>query len=327
MNLSHLFKTYTSFLESEQFQGNPQSLYESMNYIMSLGGKRIRPILVLAGYDIAIEANKSEANTATVEQLNNCLNIAHAIEIFHNFSLVHDDIMDAADLRRGKPTVHKKWNEPTAILSGDNLLIKAFQYLMRYEGENKEAIIHIFNKTAVLICEGQQEDMEFASLDQVSEADYLRMIQNKTAVLLGCALQIGALAGGMKMDDSQHLYDLAIDIGLQFQMMDDYLDAFGDSGSTGKISGGDIAEGKKTWLYIKSSEMNIDTASWFETPNPERIELVQNHWKSMKLDQHLLDKAKTFENAAIQQIEYLESKNYNLDIIKEIVAYLGGRKN
>ncbi len=324
MQLQHFFKLYTSFLESETFKGSPKSLYESMNYIMSLGGKRIRPILVLAGFHIA---NKKQNPGSDLTNFDHALNLAHAIEIFHNFSLVHDDIMDAADLRRSKPTVHKKWDEPTAILSGDNLLIKAYQYLMRYQGPNKDRIIELFSETATLICEGQQEDMEFASNEQVSENDYLRMIRNKTAVLLGCALKMGALSTGISESDSEHFYDLAIDIGLQFQMMDDYLDAFGDSTNTGKTSGGDIAEGKKTWLYIKSTELSRDTKQWFNTPNPARIEMVQANWKNLQLDQMIIAKAKEFENKAIEQIKYLENKGYNLDIIKEIVEYLGGRTN
>ena len=324
MQLQHFFKLYTSFLESESFKGNPSSLYESMNYIMSLGGKRIRPILVLAGFHIAHE-KQNPVIESNLPNYNQSLNLAHAIEIFHNFSLVHDDIMDAADLRRGKPTVHKKWNEPTAILSGDNLLIKAYQYLLRYQGPNKERIIELFSETATLICEGQQEDMEFATMDHVSENDYLRMIQNKTAVLLGCALKMGALSAGISESDSEHLYDLAIDIGLQFQMMDDYLDAFGSSENTGKISGGDIAEGKKTWLYIKSCELSHETKDWFHTPNPERIEFVQNQWKNLQLDQMIMAKSKEFEGKALDQILYLENLGYNLTIIKEIVGYLGGR--
>ncbi len=314
MQLPALTQRYLDYLKQEEFIGSPSSLYDSMNYILSLGGKRIRPALVLAG------------NQMASGNLEVALPIAHALEIFHNFSLVHDDIMDAASLRRGKPTVHKKWNEPTAILSGDNLLIFAYKYLLKYDGPNKDIILSIFSDTAVKICEGQQWDMEFAYTSGISEEKYLTMIQYKTAVLLGCALQCGGLSAGISLEDSELLYDLAVDIGMQFQLMDDYLDAFGDSNLTGKKTGGDIIEGKKTWLYIKSEELNEDTSKLFESlSNDERVIAVTQNWRQMGLDALIMDKSNQFKNDASKKINNWMSLGYSTAILNEILDFLSNR--
>ncbi len=316
MQLNSITQLYIDYLQAESFNGDPKSLYDSMNYIMSLGGKRIRPALVLAGNQMA---------KGIVEK---ALPVAHAIEIFHNFSLVHDDIMDASSVRRGKPTVHKKWNEPTAILAGDNLLIFAYKYLLNYDGNNKDLILSIFSDTAVRICEGQQWDMEFAYTEGISEKKYLKMIEYKTAVLLGCALQCGGLTAGISEEHSKLLYDIAIDIGMQFQLMDDYLDAFGEESVIGKKSGGDIIEGKKTWLYIKSEEINNDTPSWYSTYSGEkRVSVVKNHWKTMGLDQQILNKAQEYKSDALIKIKTWEELGYSTEILTEIVDFLSGRKS
>lgn len=316
MQLNSITQLYVDYLKAESFIGQPSSLYDSMNYIMSLGGKRIRPALVLAGNQMA---------NGLVE---NALPVAHAIEVFHNFSLVHDDIMDASSIRRGEPTVHKKWNEPTAILAGDNLLIFAYKYLLNCDGNNKELILSIFTDTAVKICEGQQWDMEFAYTNGISEGKYLKMIEYKTAVLLGCALQCGGLTAGISKEHSQLLYDIAIDIGMQFQLMDDYLDAFGEESVIGKKSGGDIIEGKKTWLYIKSEEKNSDTQSWFSSyVGEERVTVVKDHWKTMELDKMILNKAQEYKTDAILKIKTWEDLGYSSEILTEIVDFLSGRKS
>lgn len=316
MYLTAYTTQYLTYLEQEKFQGSPDSLYESMNYIMSLGGKRIRPILVMAG------------NAMAGGQSENALPIAHAMEIFHNFSLVHDDIMDESNVRRGQPTVHKKWNESTAILSGDNLLIFAYKYLLKYDGINKEQILSIFSDTAVKICEGQQFDMEFAYTNGITEHNYLKMIEYKTAVLLGCALQCGGLTAGISLEHSKLLYDLAIDIGMQFQLMDDYLDAFGDTQLTGKKSGGDIIEGKKTWLYIKSEELDSKTSKWFqELSGDARVEYVQHQWLNLKLDTLILEKSNEYKQKASHKIKVWESYGYSSEVLIEILDFLTHRKS
>ena len=316
MSIAKLHNLYVDYLHQNAFSGAPNNLYEPMRYIMELGGKRIRPILCMTG----AEACGSEAEHAIA--------VAHAMEVFHNFSLVHDDIMDRADQRRGLPTVHKKWNEPTAILAGDNLLVKAYESILAFQGEGKDAILRLFSRTAAQVCEGQQDDMDFAERNEVSEAEYLQMIQNKTAVLLGCSLASGALVANAEDKIVQGLYDFAIAIGMSFQMMDDYLDAFGDASKTGKVSGGDIMEGKKTWLYIKSCEINAETPSWFaQYEHEQRVIAVKSQWINMGLDQLILQKAREYNQEGLRILSALVEQGVKTDGLTEILDFLSGRSH
>lgn len=311
MSIAKYHQLYSEFLSQNAFVGEPNNLYEPMKYIMELGGKRIRPILCLVG---------AEACSGTVQ---GALPIAHAMEVFHNFSLVHDDIMDRADQRRGLPTVHKKWNEPTAILAGDNLLVKAYESILSFSGNGKNEILTLFSKTATEVCEGQQDDMDFAERNEVSEANYLNMIQKKTAVLLGCSLASGAIVAGASGSIVQKMYDFAIAIGMSFQMMDDYLDAFGASENIGKVSGGDIMEGKKTWLYIKSCELDSNTPAWFSQYEAEqRVSFVQDKWRAMGLDQMLLNVANDYNDHGLAILEDLEEMGVSVNGLKEILEFL-----
>ena len=237
-----LYTLFTSHINDAEYGENPKELYEPINYMMQLGGKRLRPILSLMACNL-FNQNVEKA-----------LHAAHAIEVFHNFTLVHDDIMDNAPLRRGKETIYKKWNMPIAILSGDLMMIKATQLLCKTEFADIKELLEVFNKTAIEVCEGQQIDMNFETQKNVSHEEYLEMIKLKTAVLLGCSLQIGALIGGASKADSQHLYEFGINIGLAFQIQDDILDTFGDVSITGKQVGGDIISNKKTLLLIELLE-------------------------------------------------------------------------
>ena len=316
MSIAKLHNLYVDYLHQNAFSGAPNNLYEPMRYIMELGGKRIRPILCMTG----AEACGSEAEHA--------IEVAHAMEVFHNFSLVHDDIMDRADQRRGLPTVHKKWNEPTAILAGDNLLVKAYESILAFQGQGKDAILRLFSRTAAQVCEGQQDDMDFAERNGVSEAEYLQMIQNKTAVLLGCSLASGALVANAEDKIVQGLYDFAIAIGMSFQMMDDYLDAFGDASKTGKVSGGDIMEGKKTWLYIKSCEINAETPSWFaQYEHEQRVIAVKSQWINMGLDQLILQKAREYNQEGLRILSALAEQGVKTDGLTEILDFLSGRSH
>lgn len=316
MSIAKLHNLYVDYLHQNAFSGAPNNLYEPMRYIMELGGKRIRPILCMTG----AEACGSEAEHAIA--------VAHAMEVFHNFSLVHDDIMDRADQRRGLPTVHKKWNEPTAILAGDNLLVKAYESILAFQGQGKDAILRLFSRTAAQVCEGQQDDMDFAERNEVSESEYLQMIQNKTAVLLGCSLASGALVANAEDKIVQGLYDFAIAIGMSFQMMDDYLDAFGDASKTGKVSGGDIMEGKKTWLYIKSCEINAETPSWFaQYEHEQRVIAVKSQWINMGLDQLILQKAREYNQEGLRILSALTEQGVKTDGLTEILDFLSGRSH
>ena len=311
MSIAKYHQLYSEFLSQNAFVGEPNNLYEPMKYIMELGGKRIRPILCLVGTE------------ACGGQVQGALPIAHAMEVFHNFSLVHDDIMDRADQRRGLPTVHKKWNEPTAILAGDNLLVKAYESILSYSGNGKNEILTLFSKTATEVCEGQQDDMDFAERNEVSEANYLNMIQKKTAVLLGCSLASGAIVASASGSIVQKMYDFAIAIGMSFQMMDDYLDAFGASENIGKVSGGDIMEGKKTWLYIKSCELDGNTPAWFSQYEAEqRVAFVQDKWRAMGLDQMLLNVANDYNDHGLAILKDLEEMGVSVNGLKEILEFL-----
>jgi len=230
-------------IETRKIGREPFSLYDPINYTLSNGGKRIRPILTLMACNLFSE------------KIDQAIDAALAIEIFHNFTLLHDDIMDKADIRRGKPTVHKKWNENTAILSGDAMFIKSYDFLFETKTDKFKEILQVFNNTALEVCEGQQYDMEFESRNDVTEQEYLQMIELKTSVLLAAALKIGALIGGAKDTDAECLYDFGINIGLAFQIQDDLLDVYGDAKTFGKEIGGDIVANKKTFLLIKAKSL------------------------------------------------------------------------
>ncbi|MEM9324000.1 MAG: polyprenyl synthetase family protein [Bacteroidota bacterium] len=233
----------TQRISQLQYGENPHNLYEPIRYIMSLGGKRLRPLLVLLSYQL---------RGAKVDDI---VDIALAVEVFHNFTLMHDDIMDEAPLRRGQPTVHEKWNDTVAILSGDTMLIKAYDLLLQSPPPMLHKVISLFNKTAVEVCEGQQIDMNFESESTVSEADYIEMIRLKTAVLLGYSLQLGGLLSGSDDDNQSKLYEVGEKMGIGFQLMDDYLDVYADQSKFGKQVGGDIIANKKTYLLITALEM------------------------------------------------------------------------
>ncbi len=238
-------------LAREEFIKEPSELYEPIQYALDSGGKRLRPVLALMAYNLY----KDDIHSKIMPLL--------GLEIFHNFTLIHDDIMDRANMRRNKPTVHNKWNDNVAILSGDAMFIKAYEYLFQYKGDNFAEVLKAFNQTALMVCEGQQYDMNFESKDVVSEQDYLRMIELKTAVLLASSLKIGALMADASQTDVDLLHQFGLFLGMAFQLQDDYLDAFGDADVFGKKIGGDIAANKKTYLFIKSLEKANEQDSKF----------------------------------------------------------------
>ena len=241
MNIDNYRADFLRFMSQNLGKREPENLYDPIDYIMSLGGKRMRPILVLIGCDL-FDVDTSEAMEAAL-----------SVEMFHNFTLIHDDIMDKADLRRGKLTVHKKWDLNTGILSGDALMIQSNQRLEYYEGDTFKSLISLYNKTALEVCEGQQLDIDFESLLEVPLTDYIKMISYKTAVLVGASLKMGAIVAGASIEDQNILYDFGLNLGVAFQLQDDYLDTYG-SDDFGKRIGGDIVESKKTFLYIMALE-------------------------------------------------------------------------
>jgi len=274
-SLSRYQILFDNYLENNKQKSKPIGLYAPIQYILSLGGKRLRPLLAL----MATEAfgNKPE----------DALPAALSVEVFHNFTLIHDDIMDQAPLRRGAPTVHNKWDENTGILSGDAMLIQAYQCLEPYQNELFVKLINHTSKTALEVCEGQQYDMDFETQKDVTISAYLKMIRLKTAVLVGHSLKIGAWIGNASDQEAQLLYDFGVLLGMAFQIQDDYLDAFGDPKDFGKQVGGDILENKKTILYhevMKSGNTKEKEAliQWHDTieKNNEKVIAVKGIFKS-----------------------------------------------
>lgn len=244
--ISFYHSAFINYLEENVHSKEPASLYDPILYILGLGGKRLRPILTL----MAAEAFNKDYKIA--------LDAALSIEIFHNFSLIHDDIMDVAPLRRGQPTVHEKWDINTGILSGDAMLILAYQLFERYDATTFQDLAKLFSKTALEVCEGQQYDMDFETREDVSVEEYLKMIEFKTAVLVAAAMKMGAIVASASKEDQDYIYEFGRLLGIAFQLQDDYLDAFGDSETFGKQIGGDIIENKKTFLFIKAVEFSND---------------------------------------------------------------------
>lgn len=237
-------KHFIAYLENFTTVKEPKNLYEPINYILSLGGKRLRPVLTLMTTEIFDENYRTS------------LDAALAIEVFHNFSLIHDDIMDEAPIRRGKVTVHEKWDLNTGILSGDAMLILAYQLFENYEPDTFQELAKLFSKTALEVCEGQQYDIDFETRDDVVIPEYLKMIEYKTAVLVGAAMKMGAIVAKASEEDQDKIYEFGKNLGIAFQIQDDYLDAFGDPKTFGKQVGGDIIENKKTYLYLKALELS-----------------------------------------------------------------------
>ena len=238
---------YTNYIEREiarlDFPLQPSNLYDPLRYFMQLGGKRMRPILTLLGAEFFGEKKE------------NAINAALSVETFHNFSLIHDDIMDEAPLRRNQATVHEKWNQNIAILSGDVLFVKAFQLLAKHDSKHLSQLLDLFNKTAIEVCEGQQMDMDFETRSDVSIEEYIEMIRLKTSVLLGCALEMGAIVANATEKDKRHLYEFGQNIGIAFQIQDDILDLYADPEKFGKQVGGDVISNKKTLLNLKALEL------------------------------------------------------------------------
>jgi geranylgeranyl diphosphate synthase type II len=277
------------------FPKTPEHLYEPLTYFLALGGKRVRPLLTLIASDF-FNGN-----------INESLHAAASIELFHNFSLIHDDIMDNAPLRRNKQTVHEKWNNNVAILSGDVLLVKAYQELAKSEKEKAAGLQSVFSKMAVEVCEGQQLDMDFETKHHVAISEYINMIRLKTAVLLGCSLQMGAICAGASQKDCELLYQTGEKLGIAFQLTDDYLDIFGNPANVGKQVGGDIISNKKTWLLLKAFELadanqksklqNWITEKHFDVT--EKVQAVKEIFAELKLEDYLKAEIDFYYNEAI----------------------------
>ena len=255
------------FIEQLPYDRQPQSLYEPVKYVLSIGGKRVRPVLMLLAYNLYKEDPER------------ILMPACALETYHNYTLLHDDLMDNADVRRGLPTVHRKWDANTAILSGDSMLVLAYHRMLQCDADKQPEVMSLFTETALEIGEGQQYDMEFENRDDVTEEEYIEMIRLKTSVLLACAMKIGGILAGASAEDADNLYKFGEQVGLAFQLQDDLLDVYGDPKVFGKAVGGDITCNKKTYMLINAfqranSEQRAELERWVSEKDFDRQEKV-----------------------------------------------------
>lgn len=315
---SQLLERINTYVSEIPFTRTPEGLYDPVKYVLSLGGKRIRPVLMLMAYNLYKEDVASIYKPAT------------AIEIYHNYTLLHDDLMDRADMRRGKATVHKVWNDNTAILSGDAMLVLAYQYMAQCASPHLKEVMDIFNLTALEICEGQQMDMDFEHRNDVTEEEYLEMIRLKTAVLLAASLKIGAILGGASREDARRLYDFGMHIGVAFQLQDDLLDVYGDPEVFGKKIGGDILCNKKTYMLIKAlehanNEQLSHLTGWItnEMYNPdEKIASVTELYNQIGVRGVCENKMREYYTRAINSLEAVSVTEDKKSELKKMMKHL-----
>jgi len=316
-NIEAYQKSFINYLEDFAVDKEPKNLYEPINYILKLGGKRLRPVLTLLTAEIFGE-NAIKAMSAAL-----------SVEVFHNFSLVHDDIMDDAPLRRGQETVHEKWDLNTGILSGDAMLIMAYQLFENYDSDIFQALAKLFSKTALEVCEGQQYDVDFETRNDVTISEYLRMIEYKTAVLVGAAMKMGAIIAKASAEDQNAIYDFGRYLGIAFQLQDDYLDAFGNPETFGKQVGGDILENKKTYLYLKTLELGsskeqsglIENMNTNSISADKKVEVVKLLFNSSGASEATQDAVKNYTNKAFDVL-----KDLNISEDKKQVLRLFGEQ-
>lgn len=306
---------FSEYFDTHNIPGTPTTLYNPVNYFLGIGGKRIRPVLCLMG------------NELFGEIISDAWEVSTAIELFHNFTLIHDDIMDKAPLRRGKETVHTKYSEPTAILAGDVLIIKAYEALNRVDSNLLHRIMFLFNQTAVKVCEGQQLDMDFENRDDVKYEEYLNMITLKTSVLIAASLQMGGILGGGSLGNLELLYEAGKKIGLAFQVQDDYLDSFGNVEKFGKQIGGDIRSNKKTFLLIRALEsaspsQKQELDELLKTNHPNKVERVLELYKECKIDEWAIELKEKFLNDALQHFDDMAVVSTRKEPLKHLARLL-----
>ncbi|MDR3713892.1 MAG: polyprenyl synthetase family protein [Puia sp.] len=318
-SFEELSKQFAGRFESRHFPADPESLYEPAGYFLSIGGKRIRPILCLMGNELFGEIGSD------------AWQVASAIELFHNFTLIHDDIMDKAPLRRGVPTVHEKYGSATALLSGDVMLVVAYEYLNKIEEGPIHEILQLFNRTARQVCEGQQLDMDFEKKQQVDLSEYLHMIELKTSVLLAASLQMGALLGGAGKGNQEHIFEFGKHLGLAFQIQDDYLDAFGDPAKFGKQLGGDIVADKKTFLLIKAMETATpaqldEIQALLGSRFPGKVPQMLNLFRQCGVDEWAKELKEEYIGTAFRHLEEIAVLSARKEPLKQLAGFLVQRE-
>lgn len=314
-SFEQLLKEFEEYFSVRHFPESPSTLYDPAQYILRLGGKRVRPVCVFMGNELFSDISNDSFHAAT------------AVELFHNFTLIHDDIMDKAPLRRGMETVHAKYGESTALLAGDVMFVKAYEYLSKLQPDTFQKILPIFNQTATEVCEGQQLDMDFEKKETVSLEEYLQMITLKTSVLLAGSLQIGSIIGGASIGNQKHIYEFGRNLGIAFQIQDDYLDAFGDPVKFGKQVGGDIIANKKTFLLIHALE--VASASQKEQlqnliqSNPSnKVEQVLSIYKSAGVDAWANELKNEYIDKAMYHLEEIAVLNKRKEPLKLLAHFL-----
>ncbi|MGB0185655.1 MAG: polyprenyl synthetase family protein [Flavobacteriaceae bacterium] len=316
--IQHYQSQFVAHLEQYNHSRTPRNLYDPIQYILGLGGKRLRPTLTLMTTD-CFGGDVSAA-----------LDAALAIEVFHNFSLIHDDIMDNAPLRRGQQTVHEKWDLNTGILSGDAMLIMAYQLFEGYNAKQFQQLTTLFSKTALQVCEGQQYDIDFETRFDVTIPQYIKMIEYKTAVLVGAAMQMGAIVAGASVEDQQKCYAFGKNLGIAFQLQDDYLDAFGDPKTFGKQVGGDILENKKTYLFLKamelgSKEMKAELKTLYESSTEDldqKIATTLNLFEQSGATETTKQAIQNYTQAAFDVIETIEIEPNKKQLLRDFGSML-----
>ena len=314
-SISELQAIIKKTFDSASFSQEPADLYDPITYMLNLGGKRIRPLLVLIGCDL-FNGDLEKAGPAAL-----------AIELFHNFTLLHDDIMDRAPLRRGKETVYKKWNTNVAILSGDTMFALACEYLSRSNPDVLPLALSEFTRTARMVCEGQQYDMNFESRKVVTIGEYLEMIRLKTAVLIGCSLKLGAILAKALPDETAKIYAFGENIGMAFQLQDDLLDVYGNEQKFGKEIGGDILSGKKTFLLLKAYEIatviersELDQCfSDQSIPAEEKIARVKNVYQSLKIREITIEEIEKYFSKALQSCDGIQADEKSKKVLRLFV--------
>lgn len=320
-SFQELTAQFSQHFEKQHFPEQPSKLYNAASHILGITGKRIRPVLCLMGNELFDTLHPD------------VMEVGSAVELFHNFTLLHDDIMDKAPLRRGKQTVHTVYGEPAAILAGDVMLINVYERLNKVDAHYKQKIIAVFNKAAIEVCEGQQLDMDFEGMEAetVQYDDYVHMIGLKTSVLLAASLQLGAIIGGAGDGNQQHLYSFGKNIGIAFQIQDDYLDAFGDPEKFGKQQGGDILVNKKTFLLLKALELcnpaqRAELQMLMETSPADKVERVLSLFRSCKVDEWAEKEKERFQQLAFQSLDSIAVLSNRKTALMELANYLLNRQ-
>jgi geranylgeranyl diphosphate synthase type II len=316
--LEQLQKSFESYFAHRHFPAAPSTLYDPLEEFLLNSGKRVRPVMCLMGNELFGDIHAD------------AYHIAAAVELFHNFTLVHDDIMDKAPLRRGKPTVHAVHGEPTALLGGDVMMVVAYDYLNKIQPQYLNKVIALFNKTAKEVCEGQQFDMDFEKMQNVSLSEYIKMIELKTSVLLAASLQLGSIIGGASDGNQQHIYEFGRNLGIAFQIQDDYLDAFGDPDKFGKQVGGDIQSNKKTFLMIHaletaSGQMRDDLIQAMETSPANKVEIVLNIFRSCGIDSWAAALKEQYLQTALTHLDEIAVSKSRKSSLQELALYLISR--